>query len=176
MTSPEFLVVGHLNKVHGLKGELFVWPLTDHPEGTFAPGVVVHLGDEQGELPAENGRRLELSSVRPYRRGFLVSFQGFPDRSSAETICGRYLLRPIGELEPLAEGEVFYHDLLGARVLTVDGELVGEIREVYELRPVDMLEVLGKRGTLLIPLSPDVVRELKPGEVVIDPPEGLLDL
>ena len=30
-TNPDFLVVGHLSKVHGLKGELYVWSLTDHP-------------------------------------------------------------------------------------------------------------------------------------------------
>src|SRR5690606_36202987 len=29
---PEHLVVGHIPKAHGTKGELFVWPLTDRPE------------------------------------------------------------------------------------------------------------------------------------------------
>ena len=28
-SEPAYLVVGHVNKAHGTKGELFVWPLTD---------------------------------------------------------------------------------------------------------------------------------------------------
>ena len=46
---PDFLVVGHLNKPHGTKGELFVWPLTDHPESIYAPGVVLLLGEEDAK-------------------------------------------------------------------------------------------------------------------------------
>ena len=41
---PLHLVVGHLSKAHGTKGELVVLPLTDHPEGTYASGVVLSLG------------------------------------------------------------------------------------------------------------------------------------
>jgi ribosomal 30S subunit maturation factor RimM len=35
---PEHLVVGHVTKPHGTKGELFVWPLTDRVEDVFEPG------------------------------------------------------------------------------------------------------------------------------------------
>src|SRR5688572_31408020 len=40
-----------LNKPHGTKGEVFVWPLTDHPEAVYAPGAFVFVGDAQGEEP-----------------------------------------------------------------------------------------------------------------------------
>jgi 16S rRNA processing protein RimM len=175
---PSYLVVGHVNKAHGTKGELFIWSLTDHPESTFAPGVILYLGDETGEAPDPSLPSMAVEAVRPFRRGFLLKFPGVTDRTQAEFFHGRYLLRPRTELEELAEGEVFYHQLLGMKVLTVSGEEVGEIVEVYELRPADLLEVRGPRGTHHIPFLESIIREVDPeaGTLIIDPPDGILDL
>jgi len=176
--APPFLVVGHLNKAHGTKGELFVWPLTDHPEGVYAPGVILRVGDWEARAPDPDMPPLRVTNVRPFRRGYLVSFAGIEDRTQAEMFTGRYLLRAFEELEPLAEGELHYHQFLGLRVVTTDGREVGEVTELYELRPADLLEVSDGERQVLIPfLESLVVRvDLEGGVMVIDPPEGLLDL
>ena len=177
-SDPSYLVVGHLNKAHGTKGELFVWPLTDHPEGTFAPGVILHLGDDTGNAPDPTRPSLSVESSRPFRRGYLIRLQGIHDRDAAEALQGRYVLRPLGELEEPEEGEYFYHELLGLTVTTVDGETLGEIVELYELRPADLLEVKGTSKTHYLPFLASMVVEIdiEAGVLVVDPPEGLLDL
>jgi 16S rRNA processing protein RimM len=175
---PSYLVVGHINKAHGTKGEVFVWPLTDHPESSFAPGVILFLGDETGDSPDSSQPSLAIEAVRPFRGGYLLRFPGVKDRTGAEYLHGRYLLRPTGELEELEEGEVFYHQLLGMKVFTVDGDEVGEVVEVYELRPADLLEVRGPDGTCHIPFLRSIIRDVDvdSGRLVVDPPAGLLDL
>jgi len=175
---PSFLVVGHLNKAHGTKGELFAWPLTDHPETVYAPGALFLPGDADGSQPDPDLPPLRLAAVRPFKRGYLVSFGGVHDREGAERLQGRYLFLERDALEPLAEGEVFYHQLLGMEVVTTKGESVGTIREVYELRPADLLEVHGPRGEVMIPFLSHIVVDVdaEAGRMVIDPPEGLLDL
>lgn len=175
---PAWLCVGHINKPHGIKGEAFVWSLTDHPGGVFAPGVVVRGADASGKAPDPQLPPLRIETVRPYRRGFLVRFAGYPDRTAVEALRGRYLMFATEDLEPLGEDEVFYHQLLGMTVETVDGDLVGRVREVYELEPNDLLEVRTARGTLLIPFVRTVVTEVHrdEGRLVVDPPDGLLDL
>ena len=87
-------------------------------------------------------------------------------------------MRPLAELRPLGEGEVFYHDLLGMRVQSGDGEPIGEIAEVYELSPVHLLQVARESGTVLIPFARDMVRLLdrEGRRLVMDLPDGLLDL
>lgn len=174
---PRFLVVGHLNKAHGTKGEVFVWPLTDHPEGTYAPGVVLRQADEEGSTPDPDLPPLRVEKARPFRGGFLVSFGGVHDRTGAERLGGRYLMREMEALEPLAEGEVFYHQLLGARVVTTGGRDVGRVTEVYELRPADMLQVEGEQGEVMVPFLSRIVVEVDvaEGRIVIDPPDGLLE-
>ena len=175
--APGHLVVGHLNKAHGTKGEVFIWPLTDHPESTFAPGVVLYLGDAEGAMsPGAPTRRIETS--RAYRRGFLVRFEGVYDRSGAEALCDRYVLRALDDVDELEEGEVFYHDLLGMEVVTVDGDRIGEVTEVYEVRPSDLLEVTGPEKSILIPYISQMVHSVSVEEnrIVLNPPEGLLDI
>jgi len=174
---PRFLVVGHLNKPHGTKGELFVWPLTDHPESVYAPGVFIFVADPSGSEPDVKIGSLCVKTVRNFRNGYLVMFDGVADRNRAEELRGRYLLMPIEELAPLEEGQLFYHQLLGMEVVTKDGRRVGEIREVYELKPAAMLEVRGPDGDVMIPYLSHIVVEVDAvaGRMVIDPPEGLLD-
>lgn len=175
---PSHLAVGHLNKPHGTKGEFFVWPLTDHPESVFAPGVVLFVGEAEDDEPHPDLPPLRVESARPFQRGVLVSFGGIEDRNEAELFRGRYLYLPIDQLAPLEEGEVFYHQLLDMHVSTVDGEDVGKVVEVFEAVPADLLEVRGPRGVVMIPYRPEIVVEVdvEAGRLVVDPPEGLLDL
>lgn len=175
---PAYLVVGHLNKPHGTKGEVFVWPLTDHPDTVYAPGTILFSGAEDSNAPDLESEPLRIRGVRPFRRGFLVSFAGVRDRERAGHLCGRYLYAEASILAPLAEGELFYHELLGMEVVTTSGRVVGRIREVYELRPADLLEVQGPAGEVMIPFLRHIVVRIdrEAGRMAIDPPEGLLDL
>ncbi len=175
---PSYLVVGHLNKAHGTKGELFAWPLTDHPESTFAPGVILYLGDGEGAAPDPSFPSFVVESARPFRRGYLLKLRGVDERNAAEVLRGRYLMRPLEELEALEEGEFFYHQLLGMRVVTAAGEEVGQIMEIYDLRPAHLLEVRGHGGTHLVPFLASIVREIDAEKrtIIIDPPDGLLEI
>lgn len=177
-TEPEFLVVGFISKPHGIRGEVYVQPLTDHPEGTFAPGVVLRPAGADGRQPDSEAPPLRVESARPFQRGWLVRFGGTRDRNDADRLRSRYLLRPVDELEPLAADELFYHQLVGLAVRTVDGREVGTVQEVYEMRPSDLLEVRTSTGTVLIPYRREIVVavDADAGVLVVDPPPGLLDL
>lgn len=174
---PAHLVVGHLTKPHGTRGELLVWPLTDHPHQVFSPGRRLLVGTETGEV-TEPRVEVEVEDGRPYKKGFLVRLVGVEDRGAAEALVTRYVLVPKEALGEPEEGEVFYHQLLGLTVTTTDGAVVGQVREVYETEPRHLLEVKGADRVHLIPFSRQIVRtlDLDAGRLVIDPPEGLLDL
>jgi 16S rRNA processing protein RimM len=104
--------------------------------------------------------------------------EGIENRGEAEVVQGRYVLLPRDRIVELDEGEVFYHQLLGMKVFDSNEDLVGTIEEVYELRPADLLEIRGPDGTHFVPFLASIVVEVDPenGRMIIDPPEGLLDL
>src|SRR5690606_20312770 len=133
---PRHLVVGHISKAHGTRGEVFVWPLTDDPERVFAVGEEVQVAEpDEGAEPDEEWQPLAVERRRPFKRGMLVKFEGLDDRTAVEPLAGRYILMPLEKLAPLEEGEVYYHQLLGAEVVTVEGQVVGRVREVFETEP-----------------------------------------
>lgn len=174
---PEYLVVGHITRPHGVKGELYVDPLTDEPDEVFAPEREVLLGDGDGELEPD-APELVVERVRPFKRGLLVKFEGFEDRTAVEPFAQRYLLVAREHLRPLEEGEVYYHQLLGLQVETVGGDVVGRVREVYDTEPAELLDVKGAGRSHLIPFVERVVKEVdvEGGRIVIEPPPGLLEL
>jgi 16S rRNA processing protein RimM len=50
--------------------------------------------------------------------------------------------------------------------------------EVYEVRPADLLEIRGPEKTILIPYIVQMVQSVsvEDNRIVLDPPEGLLDV
>ena len=71
-----------------------------------------------------------------------------------------------------------YHQLLQMTVFTTDDTEVGRVTEVFEMGPTDLLEVHGENGVIMVPYRPEIVVEvdLEKARIVIDPPDGLLDL
>jgi 16S rRNA processing protein RimM len=88
------------------------------------------------------------------------------------------VLAPKDELTPVAEHEVYLHDLLGLSVVRAGSlEAVGDVIDVYELPQGIMLDVRRPKGTVLVPFRPEVVTQVDlPGRrLIIDPPEGLIE-
>ena len=175
---PRHLAVGHLAKAHGIKGELYVQPLTDHPEETYTPGVVLSFGRRTDDGPTPDLPPLRIRASRPFRKGYLVSFDGLDDRTQAEALRGAYAYREASEVEPPAEGEIFHHELVGMEVVLRGGERLGEVSHLFELQPADLLEVRGPEKEYLIPFLDRIVVEIdaERRRVIVDPPDGLLDL
>jgi 16S rRNA processing protein RimM len=152
------LEVGRIGRAHGLRGDVFVTPVTNIAE-RFAPGSTLWV----------DGRAYVIASARPNQHRFVVRFEGVDDREGADVLRGR-----IVEAEPLAEppeGEFWVHDLIGSEVRDRGGAVLGNVTSV-EANPAHDLLVLD--GGALVPMV--FVVSYDSGVVVIDPPAGLFDL
>src|SRR5215207_752428 len=103
---PAFLIVGVVQKPHGIKGELFVRVETDRPDAVFRPGRVLRLGDADGR-PAEGTLTVERS--RPFKGGVLLKVAEHAGRGGAQDeLRGVSLLIEGSEAVALEEDEVYY--------------------------------------------------------------------
>ncbi|HEX5725075.1 MAG TPA: ribosome maturation factor RimM [Longimicrobiaceae bacterium] len=172
----QHLVVGTVQKPHGIKGELFVRVETDRPAEVFAPGRVLLLADAAGR---PQGGSLTVERARAFKGGLLVKVAEHAGRTpEAEALRGRTLVIPRGEAAPLADDEVFYHELVGMRVVAGE-ETVGTVRELYEAPAGFLLGVERADGReLLVPFVRELVRRMDAQARVleIEAPAGLLDL
>lgn len=171
-----FLLVGRIRKPHGVRGELFVWTETDRPAAVFATGRTLYLGGDGG--PAD-GATLTVERARPFKDGFLVKCAEHSRRGEAlEALRGRSMYIRRSEAVPLESDEVYYHELIGMRVV-VDGSVVGTVREVFETPGPDLLAVdRESQPELLVPFVREMVARIdrEAGAIEITPPEGLLEL
>ncbi|CAN5739114.1 ribosome maturation factor RimM [soil metagenome] len=172
-----FLLVGRIRKPHGIRGELSVWLETDRPDAVFHAGRTLLLGDDAG---VTEGATLVVERSRPFKDGVLIKVEGHSTLTEAlEALRGRSLYIRSSDAAPLAEDEVFYHQLIGISVVA-KGETVGTVREVFEGSAAADLLVVRRPGAkdLLIPFVREMIRRIDvTGRVLeIDPPEGLLDL
>lgn len=149
------LEVGRIAKPHGIRGDVIVELITNRTE-RVAPGTVLMAGD----------RPLTIEASRPHQGRWIVTFEGVLDRNGAEALRGVPLLA-----EPLDDPEeLWVHELVGASVEAADGTVYGTVESV-EANPASDLLVLDGGG--LVPLT--FVVDRRPGRVVVDIPDGLLD-
>ena len=97
------------------------------------------------------------------------------DRTAAEGWVGAEVLAEREDLGEAEEGTFYWVDLVGLEVVTAAGVPVGKVTGLLETGAVDVLEVRGERGEVLIPLAPYVEVDLELRRIVVDPPEGLLE-
>ena len=178
MNQSQYLLVGEIGKPHGTKGELRVSTYSDYPEISFAPGTILRLGNREGRFPHSPIQTIKVQTSRIFRNGLLVLFDDVFDRSMARSLTGKSLFLSADEVAELKKGEYFWHDLVGMEVVNLEGDLLGEVSTVYELAPLDLLEVSGPESSFMIPCSREIVVsvDVEGKRIVLDPPKGLLDL
>ena len=153
------LVVGLVRGVHGLRGLVRVEVLSDN-EQRFEPGSVVFT--EGAERP------LTIASSHRDGPGLLVKFAEIGSRNAADLLRDRYLEAEIAD--ELAAGTFYWHDIVGCAVVTLSGEELGVVSDVFRVGDSEVYAVRGPRGEVLVPAVRSAVRELVPAErrMVVD--------
>lgn len=187
------LVVGQIGKPHGIRGEVSVSVRTDEPEERFFAGSVfttevprdrrVSTGPAAAALAGvayQVPPSLVVESVRWHQGRGIVQFEGVHDRNVAEALRGVLLQVESSSLKAPADPDEFHdHQLIGLPVFDVGGAELGRVARIDHAPASDLL-VLDKPGggTALIPFVTQLVPtvDVARGRIVVDLPEGLLDL
>lgn len=127
---------------HGVRGEVRLKLFTDSVDSLR----------RYGRFYAD-GRELTLKAVRQAGGGVIARFVEITDRNVAEALRGTALVVPRAELPPLADGEYYWHDLIGMAVFSDTGAPVGHVTSVDNYGASDVIEVTRENaGPLLVPM------------------------
>ena len=166
------LVVGRIARAHGIGGEVAVEVRTDSPDLRFAEGVVLETD------PPENGP-LTVERARWHSGRMLVAFAEVADRTSAEALRNTLLVADSATSPEVDEDEYWDHQLVDLAVVSVDGSSLGSVSDVVHSPGGDLLVVRRPDGgELMVPFVRSIVPtvDLDARRVVVDPPDGLLEL
>jgi 16S rRNA processing protein RimM len=166
------VTVGRIGRPHGIRGDVVVGVRTDEPELRFAKGSRLDTD------PAAVGP-LMVAASRWHSGELLVRFEGIADRDAAAELRGTWLTVDSATISASDDPDEFHDsELTGLAVRTLDGIEVGTVDDVLHSGQ-DVLVVKSAHGPdIMVPFVKALVPEVNVGGgyIVVDPPEGLLDL
>ena len=164
---PRFLIVGRVGKPHGVRGEVRVTIHTDEPE-RFTWLEEAHVGIDR-PYP------LAIESARFHKNWVLLKFDGYDNRDAVEKLRGEWLQVRLEDAIELEDGELFLYQLIGLEMVTTEGKLIGNVKEIIETGANNVFVVKGTAGEKLIPDIDDVVNDidLAAGQITVTLIPGL---
>jgi 16S rRNA processing protein RimM len=184
--APAFVVVGRVVKPHGVRGELRVEPDTDFPERLSALREVTLLKREASMTAA-------VRSIRPHGNSVLIMLEGIDTIDAASRWRDAAVVVRREGAAPLEAGRHYVFDVLGLRVETEDGRILGTVAEVLRTGSNDVYvvrmpgppgnsreRISGVAGTereVLVPAISTVVLtiDVAGGRIIIRPMPGMLE-
>jgi len=169
---PDAVLVGRICRPHGVRGEVVVEVLSDHPD-RFAPGSSL-----SAEWPDGRRRTLTVAARRPHKEALLVTFEGVRDRDEAALLRGGHLQIDRQAVAPAPPDTWYYYELLGCRCIDATAGDLGEVVDLVEDGGGLLLIVDGARGQLPIPFVKSFLRQVDVdrGVVELALPPGLIEI
>lgn len=116
--------------------------------------------------------------VRPQREFLLIKLEGIDEISQAQSVRGQEIFLPEKDLDALESGQFYHYQLIGCRVETKKSKRVGIVKDIWQIQNNPQLVVEKRKTEIYIPFTQQICTEinLEKKEIVVDPPEGLLEL
>ena len=119
----ETLKIGLILKPQGIRGELKIQPLTDDIN-RFKSLKEVIIDD----------KNYKVLSCSIGGNTVFITLLGINDRNTAEIFRGKFLRVTRENAIPLEEGRYFITDIIGCDLVTLDGEKIGVVTDIFSAR------------------------------------------
>lgn len=158
------ILVGRVVGAFGIRGEVKIESFTD-PLRALLRYQPWTLRDARG-----HDRPVGTVKGRETAKGVVAQFPDVTDRDQAEAMRGLELWVPRSALPPPTEGEYYWVDLEGLRVVTSEGVELGRVAHLFNTGANDVMVVRGERERMLPFVEPDVVQavDFDAGLITVD--------
>ena len=165
------ITIGKTRKTFGVKGEIKIEPMTDHPE-RFKDLRRVYLTSPRGEEKA-----CTVTSVRYMNGEPVLLLKGYDTPEKSRELNGWLVQVPREEAVPLPEGQYYWFELIGMEVESEAGEKLGTIIDIFETGSNDVYVLKAGKKEIYLPATREVIRQIDRAtkKMIIHVTEGLLD-
>jgi 16S rRNA processing protein RimM len=171
MTADNLVLMGKIAATHGIKGQLRVVPYSGLADNLLLCKSLF-VRDAKGKL-----ERFEVASASVHGKKLLISLHGFAGINQVLHLVGSEVLLYKDQLSEPDEGEYYWNDLIGMRVVTSDGADLGVLESIIETGSNDVYVAVSKGREYLIPALADIVSiDVQAKLMTVTPFEGLFDL
>lgn len=152
----DFITLGKISGVFGVKGWIKVYSHTDPREGIvkYSPWYLKQRGEWV---------KIKVKAGHKQSKTIVAQLEGVNDRNQAESLIGLEIAVKTEQLPKLPKGQYYWSELEGLHVSTIDGIEIGVVDYVFATGANDVLVVKKSEdgGECLIPyINDDVVKEV----------------
>lgn len=173
MMTAENVFLGSLVKTVGLKGEVKLLPSADFWTGSLRSVELILV------LRGEGSRTVRVERFRSKGNTYILKIPGIDSIEDAGSIVGGRLEMPRKSIdETNGPSELKPFQAMGLDVVLPDRSVLGKVVD-FLLGPAHGNLIVEHGGEkLIIPVVPEIVKtvDLANRLIIVDPPEGLLDL
>jgi len=171
MTADNLILMGKIAATHGIKGQLRIIPYSGSADNLLLCKSLF-VRDAKGRLD-----QFQVTSVTIHGKKILVTLQGYTGINQVLHFVGSEVLLGKEQLSEPEEGEYYWNDLIGMKVVTIDGVDLGTLDSIIETGSNDVyVAVLNGREFLIPALSDTVSIDVQAKLMTVTPFEGLFDL
>ncbi len=149
-----FLEIGQIVNSYGIKGFFKVVPFTDD----------ITRFDNLKNIYIEKNRKLEkkdIEEIKYHKNLVLLKIKGIDDINDTEQYKNCYIKIDREDAVDLPEDTYFITDIIGIQVFTEEGELLGDIIDVFPTGSNDVYVVKDKTGKqILLPAIGEVIKKV----------------
>lgn len=168
----ELIPVGRITATHGIRGQLKLKSYSGNYESLKNAATLT--------VCLDNGTTENLSVKRVSANGnyFLLSFADFDNIDQVTHLLGGEVCLYRSQLPEPGDDEYYWCDLIGIKVVTVDGIFLGTLTEILETGANDVYLVKGQNSEYMLPATASVISsvDLNARIMTVTPLEGLLEL
>lgn len=169
-TEDEWIAVGKVAGVFGIAGEIKVEAFTSFPE-RFAETPLLYAGARHTPY--------KVLRSHPHKHHMLLQLEGTQSIEAAERLRGLTLYIPADQIHALSENQYYLHDVVGLRVLHVDGRELGTVKDILLTGGIDLFVVQSSQTgkQILLPAVKEFIKavNIPAGVLEVDPIPGLFD-
>lgn len=165
----EYLEIGQIVNIYGIKGFVKVVPFTDDNK-RFEDLETVYI-EYKGNLI-----QMTIEEVSYSKNLVLLKFKEAPDINMVEKYKNCYLKIDRKYAVDLPEDTYFIVDLLGLEVYTEEGRLLGKVDDIFKTGSNDVYVVKDDEGKqLLLPAIAEVIKtiDLQNKKIIVNLIKGL---
>ena len=165
----DFVEIGEILKTQGLRGCLKALSYLDSED--ILQGLDEVFLRKAGQAPA----CFRLRKIQKKKNFFFLELEDIRDRDAALNLVGSRILVSTNRLKKLPEGEYYWRDLIGLRVVTEAGEALGRIESIFPTGSNDVYVCRGGDREILLPAIGEVILgiDLEKGVMWVRLLEGL---
>ena len=151
----DYLKIGGIISTHGLKGEVKVYPTTQDVH-RYDVLDTAYIEMPSGKIP------VHVERVRYFKNLVIVKFRGLDRIEDVEGYLKHDLYVSREDAIELGENEYFVGDVIGLKVITDDGRVLGILDDVMETGANDVYVIASQEEPgreILLPVIRDVILE-----------------